>query len=349
MKKQLTAIFLALALCLSCLSVMATPPLVPYATLSVSERDASGNITLTLTVGGVEYQGVQASLYYNPEELLVTDEHLKNITVGEPIGDKNSLNLVQAELHEESNCIAITAIMNLSLMDDEIYTLSSMSKQMNVFSLTVPATTDKPDVGFALKESPYYDKGNPEGLVISCNGKSKDAQTEVLYADGTIGQTGELKQPEPKKSLEQLRAERISDTVILQYDNYAAVQNGALCYIDESNKSVMPFAQNGEIYVPYRFVAEGFGYTVGWEDESQTPLLLKNGETQKVEMLALKEGRSFISVTTAENLLELHATTVGNCLIFTKADNPWNAEGAIEQGILSDAMLIMSPAIRDMK
>ena len=344
--KKLTALFIVFVLCMSCLSVMAAPPISPSALLSVSTQDAEGNITLTLEVGGVYYQGVQASVYYNPEELPIRAEHLKNITVGEPMGDKNSLNLVQAELHEESHCIAVTAIMNLSLMDDEIYYLSSMEKMMTVFSLKVPATTEKPNVGFALKESHVYDKGNPDGLVISYDGVSQSADTGVRYWDGTTGQTGKVSAPEPTKTPEQLRAERILNTAILQQDNYAAVKNGALCYVDETNKAVMPFMYENEMYVPFRFLAEAFGHSVGFDDASQTPLL---NEKMLEEPFVVINARTFISVASAENLLNIKGAPMGDVVIFTKADNPWNGEGAVEQGILSDALFIMSPAIRDMK
>ena len=344
--KKCIAFFLFLIFSMSCLSVIAATPVPPTALLSVSAQDAEGNITLTLEVGGVHYQGVQASVYYNPEELPITAEHLKNIIVGEPMEDKNSLNLVQAELHEDSHCIAVTAIMNLSLMDDEIYYLSSMEKMMTVFSLKVPATTEKPDVGFALKESPVYDKGNPNGLVISYDGASQTAETMVCYADGTKGQTGKVSEPEKQKNPEQLRAERILNTVIMQQDNYAVVKNGALCYADENNKAVMPVAQEDAFYVPYRFLAEAFGHQVGWDDASQTPLL--NGTLLEQPFVVIN-ARTFVSCTTAETLLNVKATILGDTVVFTKADNPWDVYGAIEQGILSDALLIMSPAIRDMK
>ncbi len=348
--KKVTALFLLGILCMSCLSVLAAPTLSPTATLSVSERDENGNLTLTLTVAGVYYQGVQASVYFNPAELTVTDEIVKSITVGESVGNKNSLNLVQAELHEENNCIAVTAIMDLSLMDEEIYYLSSLEKEMTVFSLTVPSTVDKPDVGFALRESPVYDKGNPDGLVISYNGESQEAQTRVLYADGTMGQTGEIKKPAPQKTAEELRAERIKDTVIIQLDNYAAVKNGALCYVDENNKAVMPFVQDGEIYVPYRFVAESFDMAVYWDADVRQPYW-KHPKLQPLYVgeFILREDRSFIRLSDLDWALNLHGTVVGNCVVVTTWNNPWNTDGGIEQGILSDAMLIMSPAIRDMK
>lgn len=344
--KKFVAFFLILVFSMSCLSVMAAPPISPIALLSVSEQDAEGNITLTLEVGGVYYQGVQASLYYNPEELPIDAEHLKSLSVGESMGDKKSLNLVQAELHEDSHCIAVTAIMNLSLMDDEIYYLSSMENLMKVFSLKVPATTDKPDVGFALKESPVYDKGNPDGLVISYDGMSQTADTYVRYADGSTGQIGKVSEAEPQKNPEQLRAERIKNTAILQTDNYAAVKNGALCYVDETNTAVMPFVQENEVYVPFRFLAEFYGHTVEFDDSSQTPIL--NGVLIEGNFV-ITNARTFVPHSVAEQLLNVKAEIMGDTVVFTPKDNPWNWEGAIEQGILSDALFIMSPTIRDMK
>lgn len=344
MKKIITFILIFI-FCTSFFAVSASAQ-APQAVLYVSGRDADGFVTITFKVAGVIFQGVQASVYYNPEELLLTDDMLQNITVGEMQDNKQTLTAVQTALHTESSCIAFTAIMNLSLLDDEIYYLSSEKEEMEIFSLKVPATTDKPEIGFALKESPVYDKGNPNGLVISYDGASQTAETMVCYADGTKGQTGKVSEPEKQKNPEQLRAERILNTVIMQQDNYAVVKNGALCYADENNKAVMPFWNENEMYVPYRFLAEAFGHQVGWDDASQTPLL--NGTLLEQPFVVIN-ARTFISCTTAETLLNVKATMMGDTVVFAEAANPWDAYGAIEQGILSDALLIMSPAIRDMK
>ncbi|MBR3943127.1 MAG: hypothetical protein IKJ55_07185 [Clostridia bacterium] len=345
MKNILTLVLLFIFL-VSGLSVSAQTVMPSVATLSVSERDAEGFVTLSLELKGVEFQGVQASVFYNPEELLFTEAVLQNIIVGETADGKPALTTVQNELHAESNCLAFTAIMNLSLMDDEIYALSSLEKPIKIFTLKVPATTDTPDVGFALKESPVYDKGNPDGLIVSLNGESQAVDTVVLYADGTKGQTGQIRIPEKAKTVEELRAQRILNTVILQVDNYAAVQNGALVFADENNKAVMPFVQDDKTYVPYRFLAEFFGHTVGWDDKQQVPYL--NGVPLEEHFVVVNE-RTFITSDYAETLLNIKATRIGNVLVFTETTNPWNADGVVEQGILSDAMFIMSPAIRDMK
>ena len=73
-----------------------------------------------------------------------------------------------------------------------------------------------------------------------------------------------------------------------------------------------------------------------------------NGVPLEEHFVVVNE-RTFITSDYAETLLNIKATRIGNVLVFTETTNPWNADGVVEQGILSDAMFIMSPAIRDMK
>ena len=69
----------------------------------------------------------------------------------------------------------------------------------------------------------------------------------------------------------------MKDSLILQINNYAAVDDGELCWIDSENKSVAPYIKNSRTMVPLRFVAERVGLTVSWEEETRTIVMTGSG------------------------------------------------------------------------
>ena len=121
--------------------------------------------------------------------------------------------------------------------------------------------------------------------------------------------------------------------------------------------------------VPLRFIAESFGATVSWEDETQKIGIQTADEKQIILQIGngsyetggetfpldappeITSNRTFVPLravaeTLGKNVLWLEGT---KSVVISPANNPWNESGGIESALLNDALMIMSPLVRDMK
>ena len=162
------------------------------------------------------------------------------------------------------------------------------------------------------------------------------------------------------------RAERINNTVILQIDNYAAAISGQLHHIYPGEKAVIPYIRNSRTYVPLRFIAESMGGQVEWQAASRTVVIVREEKTIRMtvgnngftvndtvfEMDAAAEitsGRTMVPIRFVAEAFNQSVTwdAVNRLVIVAPKTAPWDNNGTLEQQILPDLLLMVSPLMRD--
>lgn len=377
--KKYIAVLLAVCLLLSCVSAFAEQP-AARAELKVSKADADGFSTLTFTVYNAEFQGVQTDIYYKQGAVSAPDGALSDIEIGENARDLygadldvNVLSSVIAKNDAKKNRIQIAAIVNLgqpmpNRYVDENRCITADENGLLIFKLRIKIEGNVENVfSFSSKEG----SEESDGVILALAGDSLDVQTEILYEESGKKVAGHVsgKSSAPAKSDDEKRKERIADTVILQVGNYAATVGGVLKWADDQNKSVKPYIKADRVMVPLRFIAESFGATVSWEDETQK-ISIKTADGRQIALQVgngfyetkgetfpldappeITSNRTFVPLravaeTLGKNVLWLEGT---KSVVISPADNPWNESGGIESALLNDALMIMSPLVRDMK
>lgn len=84
------------------------------------------------------------------------------------------------------------------------------------------------------------------------------------------------------------REARLKNTVIMLIGSPNAYINDIYKNIDVSNPNVMPLVIDGRALVPLRFISEGFGWNVNWDESSKTVTATLNEKTVKLQLDTVK-------------------------------------------------------------
>ena len=166
------------------------------------------------------------------------------------------------------------------------------------------------------------------------------------------------------------RAERLNGTVILQIGNSAASVEGIRQEIYPGEPGVTAYAHDGRTFVPVRFVAERLGADVGWENETRTVVIRRDGKTVRMTVGSLEytvdaapfsmdapaefsgdpsavHQRTMVPIRfVAEALgIDVKWDAATDAVILSPADTPWDLDGALEQELLADTLLMLSPLV----
>ena len=159
---------------------------------------------------------------------------------------------------------------------------------------------------------------------------------------------------------------RKAGTIFLQLGNYAAVTEGKLTWIDPANKNVIPYIKEDRTMVPLRFLTESLGATVGYNDVTrgitvtlgdtvmeltvgETTYFL-NGEAFEMDCAAeISEDRTFVPVRFVSEALGKSVTWLSaeRMVVITDVTSPWDEAGSVEQAVLAQVRLNLSPLGRD--
>lgn len=132
---------------------------------------------------------------------------------------------------------------------------------------------------------------------------------------------------------------RVKDALVLAIDSPRALKNGEITRIDESDESVVPVIINNSTYMPIRFLSEGMGGQVEWNEEercaevvlgqNKIDIFVEKGEIYKNEELCqgdwdirIINGRTFIPLRTIGEALgrEVYWNDIGMvCVSGTEA------------------------------
>lgn len=346
--------------------------------LNVSSPDSSGKTKVVLKAFNTGFQAFDVVISYNkdvaePDLNLIREKFGQTAYSADGTSlDTNLLSLVKATADSEKGLLYISGMANLSQpvpnknVSDN-YTVSADNSGITLASITFNNLKDgDANIKFATKNDEVFEKNVPNGVILAQNGRELSFTAEVkteteevisYFVEGT-------KIPEDNKTK---REKRIKDTIILQLGNYAAAKDGNLCHIDPSNKNVAPFTSNDRTLIPLRFIAESLGLEVSWQDETQT-VTLASSETELVFVIGedsytkdgvsypldcpatLKEQRTFVPLRAVAEGFSKDVCWIENksCVVISPPDNPWNTENFTEKELLNDALIIMSPLVRDM-
>lgn len=76
--------------------------------------------------------------------------------------------------------------------------------------------------------------------------------------------------------------QKTGDSTVLMLQSPNALSSGEKTYIDKDNLDVVPFEKDGRTLVPVRFISEGIGAEVGWEEQTGTVSVKEGGKTVKL-------------------------------------------------------------------
>ena len=160
--------------------------------------------------------------------------------------------------------------------------------------------------------------------------------------------------------------ERQSDAIFLQIGNYASVSDGSLKWIDRENKNVVPYIKDGRTMVPLRFLAEEMGAFVGYNEQSQgititlgtTVMELRVGKSEftvnkyayEMDCAAeIVENRTFVPVRFVSESLgkSVKWLDAERMVVVTPKMCPWDENGAVEQAVMAEVRLTLSPIGRN--
>lgn len=191
--------------------------------------------------------------------------------------------------------------------------------------------------------------------------------TNLVFAEDSASgeEVGSLVVVENTEEPEVVRL-RKTGVIFLQIGNFAAVTDGKLTWIDLANKSVIPYIKNDRTMVPLRFLAESMGATVGYNDQTRgitvtlgesvleltvdEKAYLLNGEAYEMDCAAeVVEDRTFVPVRFVSEALgkAVKWLEVERMVVVTEVESPWEETGAVEQAVLAEVRLNLSPLGRN--
>lgn len=218
----------------------------------------------------------------------------------------------------------------------------------------------------------------PEGGAVLNAGVSAPVTLEIVFPEETgVSSVTEVAAPEPPAEPgtpaaggSMTRAERLNGTVILQIGNSAASVEGIRQEIYPGEPGVTAYAHDGRTFVPVRFVAERLGADVGWENETRTVVIRRDGKTVRMTVGSLEytvdaapfsmdapaefsgdpsavHQRTMVPIRfVAEALgIDVKWDAATDAVILSPADTPWDLDGALEQELLADTLLMLSPLV----
>ncbi len=190
--------------------------------------------------------------------------------------------------------------------------------------------------------------------------------TLVFAEDSASGEeVGSLVVAENTEEPEVVRL-RKAGVIFLQIGNYASVRDGKLTWIDLANKSVIPYIKNDRTMVPLRFLAESVGATVGYNDQTRgititlgdtvmeltvdrTTYIL-NDKAYEMDCAAeIVENRTFVPVRFVSEALgkAVKWLAAERMVVVTELESPWEETGAVEQAVMAEVRLNLSPLGRN--
>lgn len=345
--------------------------------LNATEPDANGLFTVTLSVYNATFNAFQLAFSYNKEVISPADN------TGEAVSGFN--NCGKAGEQTLSWMVPVGNKLNIEqgLLECGGYvkpgsgSITADASGILLYTFTFRQTGEG-NAGIKLATADSGGPFNPsisEGGGIADGGYNVDTIIEVKLPK-TLGESvvDEIVTPISDTSTSNAenkdhRAVRLKNTVILQINNGTAVKEGVLTRIDDNNKFVTPYIdENNRTMVPVRFLAESLGAIVNWDDSKQQVRISFEGKEiimtigskeysiNKISKImdtvpVINEGwdRTMVPARfVAEALgMDVKWDQNNNLVIVSPLSIPWDMNGTVENEIITDTLLLMSPLMRD--
>ena len=363
-------------------------------TLDVNEPDEDGYFTALLTVKNAKYIGFQGTLYYNvnavtpvsfetKEPTDIYSEAVRIATKATSLTNETKeitwLSEIWTAIHKEDGYITFanyTALgqetPNSILNEDRL--IVAPEEGLAIYEFSFKKISGE-DACFEL----YQDDEKTPGVIVSAGYENPDVEVVVNQPDSISKKKTEnsfyhyeapvMVSDESEDSpltIEQRKLVRASGSVFLNIDNYAAVSDGVLVWIDKDNKAVMPYIKDNRTLVPLRFIAESFGAEVGFDDAARTVTITYNDsvlkmvigdnfytlDDEKFEMdtsCEITNSRTFVPLRAVAEAFDKSVTWLeADRIVSVNPSNyPWAEENKIEKELLNEIKLMISPMVRD--
>lgn len=190
----------------------------------------------------------------------------------------------------------------------------------------------------------------------------QSTSTEVVPSSGGTAGTSDT----------MTREKRIAQTMILVIDNPAAVVEGVRKPIYADEPSVAPYLDNGRTFVPVRFLSEQMNARVEWDNATETVTISKNGrvvkmqvgsstytidgQTRQMDVPAMyknepgKYRRTMVPLRFVSEALgmDVQWDADNRAVIVSPSDQPWDATREVEQRLMQDSLLLLSPLLANL-
>ena len=159
----------------------------------------------------------------------------------------------------------------------------------------------------------------------------------ILFNPQLMVAQGETDNPE------MVLQKRLEEAVVLFTGSPLALVNNTESQVDEENAEVYPYAKEGRVFVPLRFLAEGLQVDVKWEVQTSTatlttknktvqftlgiPKMLLNGREVTMECAPeIVNDRTFIPVRAISEALGKKVFYDRGLIVLSEKENPFNPE-----------------------
>ncbi len=323
MRRRILACILVVLMLVSVLPPGLAAEAAGKAVFESTAPDADGVFTVTLTLSNVNFRTFQFALRYDPTVLQPVKES------GEPAAEFRDfagrtdqawwMSTVGLELDAKAGLIGFTGFIMPGTEDetpvvqyDENYGSQAILDKtgLPLFTFRFKRLKDG-DTGLQLATA---EKGEPyqpscaTGVLLS--GDEGQLPLDVTFRDAAG--TGETEShapgtPAAPKTVDGL----LKEAVILKIGSHAAVVKGNAAAIYPGERAVTAYAHDNRTFVPVRFVGERLGAEVGWEGDSQTATVTKDGHVIRMPI-----GSAVFTLDGEEKALdapaELTPSTEGN-------------------------------------
>ena len=208
-----------------------------------------------------------------------------------------------------------------------------------------------------------YDEFFPDGAVITSTVKERPVAKVVITDGENVSESKTVYYYYSELYPGNFTVEqRLENTVYLVVGDYAAAVDGSLKAIDPSNRQVVPYEENGEVFFPVRFVCESLGYTVDWDEATQTASITdvdgnssviyvsenkaKAGKKTFEGGIVLVNDRIMVPSQLLAELCSVRVADVGSGFVFYDSIVEWDSGREAEKEAVAAMEYVMMPFFR---
>ena len=358
-----------------------------------NEPDSDGYFTAVISVYNAEYIGFQGALFYNKEAVEPVSFETKQptdkfsdavriATKAKSLTTDNEitwLSEIWTEIHKDegyitfANYTAIGQEKPNSILNENGYIVAG-DDGLKIYEFSFRKISDK-DACFEL----YQNERKDVGVIVSSGYENPDVKVTVKQPDSisktkTEDSLYHYEKPvmvsdeseDSPLTIEQRKLVRASKAVFLNIDNYGAVSDGKLMWIDKNDKTVVPYIKDSRTFVPLRFIAEQLGAEVSFDDGARLITIKFDGKTLEMKLGArdymidgekkemdteseILSDRTFVPLRAVAEAFDKNVTWLDGdrIVVVTSKTYPWAEDNKIEKELLQEIKLMISPMVRD--
>lgn len=215
----------------------------------------------------------------------------------------------------------------------------------------------------SIYDGGVYDEFFPDGAVITSTVKERPVAKVVITDGENVSESKTVYYYYSELYPGNFTVEqRLENTVYLVVGDYAAAVDGSLKAIDPSNRQVVPYEKNGEVFFPVRFLCESLGYTVDWDEATQTASITdvdgsssviyvsenkaKAGEKTFEGGIEVVNDRIMVPSQLLAELCSVRVADVGSGFVFYDSIVEWDYEREAEKEAVAAMEYVMMPFFR---